>query len=294
MAKKKSRRRSRPKLVKYKTTIYQIQVKGPERNGTLNSLYSHFKSRLAAGQPMAKADQYGNVIRALKGHEYRQPNCIELEIVKYNANKTGLAWDTSKHQLVEELNKVSAQKTQLIIYLKYHVAILVHKTHGPTPSQLEYYLRSILQKAADELEIDCSIDILPIKIGGTIKAIKHWRKIKKFKIEVFRPNPDGTRRLRKIKDILDKTEADKVDVTISAKVATGIKMSGIDQYIEEGDRLSSLGQGRVQAEGVARDGSTVELDSKDAKVKYHLVRTTDEETRLLPSLLFDNLKKWFT
>lgn len=294
IARKKMARRKkhRPKIVKHRVTIYQIQVKGPERNKAFSKLFESIKNSLKEGKVLTKADRYGNVIRALTAWEETKPRSLVVSLVKFNSKKTGLAWDTSKNELVEELNKVTAQQTKLVIIPEHHVALHIHDTHGPTPSQLEFYLKSILNSVAEKIELDCSIDILPLKVQGAVKDLERWRSIKKFIIEVIRPNPSGSVKSRTLKNILDKSDSDKAILELKAKTAKGIKKSGIRELINEGDRLIQLGQARVFAEGSNEDAEPDSIDSEKVKVRYFDIKTDTDDLRSLPELLFDSLRKW--
>jgi len=291
MAKSISGKKRKPKKVTYNSSVYQIHVKGPERNETLKELFDHVRQHLLHGDPLVKADRHGNVVRAIGALSFKEPSSVELTVVKYNSIKTGLAWDTELEKLVEEKSRVTAQRTKLIIYPDEHRAVLVHKNQGPTPSQVVFYLNSLFELSAQELEIDCTIDVVPLKVGGKIKSLSEWKVIKKFSIEVFRPNPDGSIKAKAIKKLLERTSSDKAEVSLAASEKSGIKH--IHDLITDGARLVEMGQARVAAEGINSESEKDKVDSKEETVRKFKVVTDTDDNRSLPSILFDNLKKWF-
>jgi|GEM_PF-4701541 len=286
--------KSHAKSKKLNTSIYQIHVKGPERNETLIELFAHVKNRLLHGEPLVKADKFGNVVRATGALPSKRPNAVQLTVVKYNSRRTGLAWDIDRDVLVSDQKRVNAQRTELIIYPDEHVAVLVHRTLGPNPSQVSFYLKSLFALSASELEIDCTIDVMPLKVKGMVKRLMKWKVIKRFEIEVYRPNPDGSFKAKRLKDLVRTTGADKARLAVTANVESGIKKIGIKELINEGDRLAELGQARVTADGLNEESHKEMIDSDREKVAKHpVIVSEDVADQQLSTLVYDTLKKWF-
>lgn len=296
MAKKRRSKtpKSKPTKVKYKVSIYQIQIKGPEKNKTFQSLLQKMKGKLLKGEPLAQADRFGTVIRSISGRENLKFGSLELCIVKYNQIRTGLSWNIKKSELVTDDGKVNAQKTDLIIYTEHHVAVLVHKPHGPNPSQIKNYLESIFHREAKEEKIDCEIDILPIKVGGSSTQIQSWKTINKFSIEFIKPNPSGTLKAKQLRDILEGSNADKGQLSLTGKTASGLKLSGIQELVEEGDHLVETGQGRLLAEGEDSKGNKEKIDSKNIEVRKFDLQTLSTDLRSLTELFIEKLSKFIS
>lgn len=289
---KKKRKKETIKKVKYRVSIYQIQIKGPEKNKTFQKLLSKIQDKLLSGKPLAEADRFGTVIRSINGVEESKLNALQLTLVKYNQKRTGLSWDTKKSILVSDSGRVTAQRTELIIFIEHHVAILIHKTHGPNPSQIKFYLENIFRKEARNSNTDCEIDILPLKVGGTTNRIRQWQSINKFSIEFIKPNPSGTLRARRLRELLNSSNADKGQLSLTGKTESGLKFSGIEELIEEGDNLIETGQGRMRAEGVDDRGNKEQIDSKNIAVNKISVETLSNDLRSLAELFKDKLKRF--
>lgn len=288
MAKSKRKKIKKIEKTTYRVTAYQIQIKGPRRNEAMKTLLDGLKEKLLNGRPLAQSDKYGTVIRSIKGVEGIREDSLILSLVKYNSLRTGLSWDMKTEELVEELSKVTAQKTELFIFPEEHIAFHIHKTHGPFPSQIEFYLQSIFEREKRSQKMECDIQILPIKVGGEVKKLQNWKSIKKFSIEVIRPNPSGAIRAKRLQRLLDESAADKVSLDLTAKVTEGIKKTSISELIHEGDRLVQIGQGRVQAEGMNASNQKDTLDSKNAKVKYTDILTDSSDFRTLEEIVWQD------
>lgn len=283
--KKKPKKKPRPKAITYKVTAYQIHIKGPERNKAFNTLLDGLRERLISGKPLVKADRFGNVVRSLSGVAEEKIKSLTLNIVKFNTRNTGLSWDIKKDDLVDNDDRVTAQKTELIIFPEEHIAYHVHKPHGPSTEQIEKYLFSIFEIERQRQKLDCTIEVEPGRVGGEIKRVHKWKIIKKFVIQVIRPNPSGTVVAKQLKDLLAKTDSDKVGLELSANVKTGLNKSNISELIDEGDKLVSEAQGRVQVEGINASNHKDSLDSKDVKVKYHEIKTDISDLRSLAEII---------
>lgn len=290
MAKKiKRQKKKRSKLITYRTTCYQIQIKGPKRNKSFELLFDGLFERLKKGAPLARADKFGTVIRCLSGLEDKKSGTFELTLIKYNTNKTGLKWNESKAALYEDNDKenFSAQKTQLIIHVEKHKAFHIHKPHGPTATEIENYLSTIFEREKNHQKLDCSIDIIPLKVGSEVSRISNWKFIKKFSIEVIRPNPDGTVQAKELKALLKKTGSDKVALELTSKEKHGLTKSSISPLITEAGSLVDQGQGRVTAEGFNNNMQKVAMDSKDIKVRVESIKAKDDDERTLTQIILD-------
>lgn len=288
----KPKKEPKPKKVSYTVSLYEIHVKGPDRNKAFGQMLDHLSSRLVKGQPLTKADRFGTVIRSIAGKRSEDPDALELSLVKYNSRRTGLSWNLAKSTLVQDQGLVTAQRTELVLLREEHVAILVHKPHGPSPSQIQTYLEMLMKTAATELELDCTIDVLPQRVGGTASQIKTWRKINRISVEFFRPNPSGAIHAELLKNILDSTDCDKGRIEVEAKKEQGLKYSGIAPLVSEGEHLVTHGQGNLRAAGVNQNDDKEEVDSTHEKVRKVPVITTAAETRSLAKLFFESLTKF--
>lgn len=285
MAKKKTIKKKRDRVVKYKITAYQIQIKGPVRNETMQEMLNGMRNRLINGLPFAEQDKYGNVIRALSGKEDTSNDCLILRLVKYNSIDTGLSWDIAKDKLLDNNNQVTAQRTDLIIFKEKHIAYHVHKPHGPSTTQIESYLKAIFEKEKINQKIECTIDIIPLKIEEKIKKVHQWKIIKKFQIQVYRLNPDGSIDSKLLKDFLKKSKSDKLNLELSSQEVSGIKKSSINELIDAGDKIVTDGIGRITIEGINENNKKDQIDSDKSKTKVNIVPSTESDKRSIVEII---------
>lgn len=291
---KRQKRKSKPTITRLSTSIYQLQVKGPERNLALSKIMDHIVSHIRAGTLINNENYYGDTVRCEgKANISDDPPCIELGIIKYNSKSTGYTWDILKEKLNANDHRVTAQVTDLFLYPIEHVAVLIHKNQGPNPSQTTSFLEKILRTASRELALDVDIDVMPLRVGGATQTIQSWSVLKSLIIEVIRPNPSGGPKSKRIKALLDTSDSDKVRLSLSSKTDEGLSQAGVKDLVEEADVLVTEGQGSVKARGVDEDGIETGIDSKNIQVKKFSLRKSSEDERGLIEYLYEELKAKF-
>lgn len=292
--KARAKKKKAPTIQKYNTTIYQLQVKGPQRNKALLRMLEKLVDVIEKGYIATNSDYFGETVRYDDYYYlHKDPACIEIGIIKYNSIATGITWDTKSQKKNLNDPRVTAQVTSLFIYPLEHVAVLSHKAHGPNPAQVTSFLQKILKTLARELEIDVEIDVIPLKVAGTAETIRSWPVLKSLYLEIIRPNPDGRVRSKKIKKLLDLSDSDKIKLEFSAKTEDGLDKNGLKEYIDEAESLTSSAQGTIRARGEDQDGTPTEIDSKQTQVKkFPLTKASDDKTPLA-KYFYEKLKSKF-
>lgn len=293
MAKQQINRKSKSKRKSHSLSAYQIIVKGEVRNKALENLSTLLEQQVKAKTLILKKDRFGNVLRITSAsvEEIRNLKAVTISVVKFNEKRTGISWNLRRNEVVQDNEQVTAQSCRIFIFPGPHVAFLEHKRHGPSPKQIEDFLKQLLANLAHEASLDCEIDVVSVKKSDEIAKIKDWEIIKQFHIEIYRPNPSGTVVSRQLRKILEDTSADKVTMDLTSKEKSGLHPDKAD-LLKDAEKVVEEGTGHFKASGV-EDGKPVAIDSKKVAVDKFVVVDIIAEGIPLAELIVDQLKRFF-
>ena len=287
MAKKKSRAKT------YKVVPFNIHVKGPVLNKGYMQLYSNIEKQLKEGELIVPPNPKGVVIRCMSAVDFKDQNATKVSLLKFNSNATGLAWDLSKEELIQNTSLVSAQLVDGIFFHSKHIFVLLPKPHGPSDSEVEDYLKKVFKEASDSTEASYMIDVNVFKQSGSFQRIESWDVIRSMKVEVYRNNPINNEVGNRLSELADILTSDKVEITARANVRTGISRDGAHPILEGADRLAQKGQARLTAEGIV-DGHKDYVDTQESKaIRMSVKSYPDDEGGLIGEIKRSILKLLF-
>ncbi len=275
-------KKARPKT--FKCAVYNIHIKGLKKNKGYRVLFDRFKNDISKGKPLVNENEKGVVLRIMNSKEDRLKGYTSVRLLKYNSRATGLAYDLEKEELLENVKQVTAQTVTGFFIHEMHTFVMIPAPHGPSDSEVEWFLEELFKVKIKRKE-DFIVESNVFRQSGSTKLLSSWDTIKKVSVEVQRSNPVNKDVGNKLLELTELLGSDKLIMTFVSKTSEGVNEDGARPIINGADKLVSLGQARITAEGI-ENGKKIFLDSKEAKArKIYIKHSPDDEKGLVEQII---------